>query len=224
MAKKPFLPAADAAYRLWLMNYLGYATANSVALGLSSTQVTQLDQLASAFFDAQDVHTAAQANAEAKRQEKLAKRSASEMLVRQLTRIIQANPAVTDAQREALKITVPSTERTPAPVPTSVPLAEIEKIDALQHTIEFRDGAGAGRGKPDGVHGAELYMKVVAAGQAGPSDPSEMELVDVVTASKTVRAFNGTDFGKVAWYRPRWVSTRGDKGPFGPLVAATIAA
>ena len=36
--------------------------------------------------------------------------------------------------------------------------------------------------------------------------------------------FNAGDGGKTAVYRPRWVNTRGEKGPWSEIATATVAA
>jgi hypothetical protein len=42
-------------------------------------------------------------------------------------------------------------------------------------------------------------------------------------ANSYVAEFEGKDAGKTAYYMLRWVTTRGEKGPWSETVAATIA-
>jgi hypothetical protein len=51
-----------------------------------------------------------------------------------------------------------------------------------------------------------------------------MTLIDIASNNKLTQSFAGSDTGKTAYYLSRWVNTRGEKGPWGSMVAATIAA
>ena len=86
---------------------------------------------------------------------------------RELVRIIQAWPGITDAKRDALGITVPDPEPTPLPAPSAPPTVEV--VAVLGHTVKVRLKGGSGRGKPMGVIGATLMTYV------GPEVPTDLE-------------------------------------------------
>ena len=74
---------------------------------------------------------------------------------------MQKNPAVTDTQRSAMKVTVPKTTHTPAGVPTSRPVAKIDTAERLRHTINFTDEATpTSRAKPAGVAVCEVCFSI----------------------------------------------------------------
>jgi hypothetical protein len=62
-------------------------------------------------------------------------------------------------------------------------------------------------------------MKV---GGEPPIDASELTFVAAATRSRYAVEFSGTDAGKAAHYMLRWVSSRGEKGPWSQTVSATV--
>src|SRR5438477_78665 len=79
-------------------------------------------------------------------------------------------------------------------------------------------------GTQAGDLGAEVWMKVCPKGAAAPADPAEMSFVGVQTRTRFTVELTPADAGKAAFYRMRWVNSRGEKGPWSEAVCATIAA
>jgi len=97
---------------------------------------------------------------------------------------------------------------------------QIGAKDFRGDAIAFMDEATpTSKAKPDGVMGAEIWVK---CGDAPPTDPSQCGFLD--TKTPYVAESPGTDGGKVAHYMLRWVNTRGEKGPWSETVSATIGA
>lgn len=71
-------------------------------------------------------HVAARAAAIAARADKEKTRAAFERAIRPLTNFLQSDPGVTDADRAAIGITVRDGGKTPAPAPTSAPVARVD--------------------------------------------------------------------------------------------------
>jgi hypothetical protein len=96
----------------------------------------------------------------------------------------------------------------------------VDTSQRLRHTISFVDELTPNtRGKPDGVSGCEVWVKV---GNAAPADPSELKYLATDTRTPYVAEFDGADAGKTAYYMLRWVSTRGETGPWSQTVSGTI--
>ena len=142
--------------------------------------------------------------------------------MRPLVAQLQARPTVTDAQRQSLGITVRSTTRTAVSAPTTKPVATVDTSQRLQHTIAFVDElTPTSRAKPDGVSGCEIWVKVDGP---APADPSECRYVATDTRTPYGAQYEGSEAGKIAYYMLRWVSTRGETGPWSQTVAATVTA
>ena len=187
------------------------------------------DRTRSAYIDGVGVfqtalsdHLTAQAAARAATDAKDAARADAEVLAREAAAIIQSNPAVTDAQRNAAGLPVHDESRTPVPPPTAVPVFKVDTGERWKHTIRIGFGEGASRAKPDGVHGYEVYANVGSA--TPPADLSACQYVMTSTKGTFTIPYSGTDLGKMAWYIIRCVNTKGDRGPVSETVGATIAA
>jgi hypothetical protein len=112
---------------------------------------------------------------------------------------------VTDAQRQALGITVRSTSRTAAGTPSSRPVATVDTSQRLRHTINFSDeSTPTSRVKPEGAQGCEIWMKV---GDPTPAGPNDVHYLALDTRTPYTVEFEAADAGKAAYYMLRWIST-----------------
>ncbi len=80
------------------------------------------------------------------------------------------------------------------------------------------------RARPKGVLGAEVWVKLVDAGQPAPTDPAVLSFLTLTTRPTVRTEFKAMDGGKTAVYMLRWVNTRGEKGPWSEICSATVAA
>jgi len=217
-----YIPASDAEFNAWQANFVNYANLNLANLGLVILDLTSIFSAQAAWTPSLTAHIAAQANAQSARATKDANRTALEVLIRALVRRLQASPSVSDAEREALGITVPDTGATAAATPTTRPICQVDTAQRLQHTIDFTDESTPTRkAKPAGVLGAEIWVKI---GPTPPVDPGELTFLAVDTRSPYTRDYPGSEGGKQAHYMLRWVNTRGETGPWSETATATIGA
>ena len=70
-----------------------------------------------------------------------------------------------------------------------------------------------------GVQGCEIWVKVDGP---PPADPSELKYLATDTRTPYLAEYDGSQAGKPAYYMLRWVSTRGETGPWSQTIAATI--
>lgn len=217
-----YIPAADAEFNAWQVNFVNYANANLAALGLTAADMTPIDTAQGEWETAYPAHVTAVASAESARAEKDATRAGYVTLVRALVRRLQASPQVDDAERAALGITVPGQNPIPVGPPASAPISSIECSGRLQHKINFVDqNTPTRKAKPAGVLGAEIWCKV---GSPAPTDASQLVFLGLCTRTPFVADFDGADGGQMAYYWLRWVNGQGEKGPWGEQVNATINA
>ena len=218
--KTDYIPNSDADFHTWLHNFQNYATANLAPLGLTTADQTALQNVITAWEAAYNAHAAAQAAAQSARQAKDDSRDEAEAVLRPMSGQLQARTEVTDAQRLALGLPVRSTTRRASSTPTTRPVAQIDTSQRLRHTISWTDElTPTTRARPDGVSGCEIFSKV---GEPAPVDPEELKYLALDTATPYIVFFDGSDAGKIAYYMLRWVSTRGERGPWSHTVSATI--
>ncbi|MCC6322087.1 MAG: hypothetical protein IT438_11710 [Phycisphaerales bacterium] len=216
-----YLPGPDADYQAWVANFVTYASANMGALGLVAADLAPVSTAQSNFSADFADHIAARAAAQAAKQAKDEARAACTAAIRPLVRRLQASPSVSNAEREALGITVAAT---PGPIgaPTTAPIVSIECGNRLQHTLRFVDSASPTRkAKPAGVLGVEIWSKV---GTTPPAGEGELRFVAIDTDAPFVLNYTSEDGNKNAYYWLRWVNPTGERGPWSEQAQATIAA
>ena len=217
-----YIPRGDADFNAWQANFVTYANANLANLGLAIPDLMSILSAQGAWTPSLTAHVAAQANAQSARATKDGNRTVLESLIRALVRRLQASSSVSDAEREALGITVPDLGAAAAASPSTRPICQVDTSQRLRHTIDFTDESTPTRkAKPAGVMGAEIWVKI---GPTPPVDPSELTFLAVDTRTPYTTDFDGADGGKQAHYMLRWVNTRGETGPWSETATATIGA
>ena len=217
-----YIPRPDGEFDAWFTNFAAYVNAHLLELGLVAGDVTAMNTSKTNWDSALPAHVTAQAAAEAARQLKTQRRAESETAIRFLVGLLQTKTQVDDAERQAMGITVRDTEQTPIGPPTTKPVLQIDTRDRLRHTIGFADeGTPTSKGKPFGVSAAELHVKI---GDPPPIDASQTAFLATDTRTPYVADFDGGDANKTAHYMARWLSTRGEPGPWSETVSATIGA
>jgi len=149
------------------------------------------------------------------------KRKTSETLMRTQAAKIQANPAITAVQKEALGVTVRKTTRTPVPVPSTTPaLRSVDTSTRARLGLHFADAATPdSTAKPPGVGACEIREQI---GGTAPLNPDAMACLASDTRSPYLATFPAIDVGKTVWFALRWVNTRGEHGPWSQLYPATV--
>ena len=127
---------------------------------------------------------------------------------------------------------VRDTSKSPVPTPTTRPVVQVEHGQRLLHRLRFSDEAApTRRGKPPGTIGAEVWLALTPTGQPAPllnspgaGGDGPYKFLSVSSRGNLQADFSSEDAGKTAYYALRWVSTRGEKGPWSEVAAATVAA
>ena len=220
-----YIPGSDTEFLAWATNFVTYATAHVVDLGITPADIAPIATGQTGFDTKLSANVTAQQAAQSARQAKDASRDTLESLIRELVRQLQASGDVDDAERAALGITIPDTIPTSAGGIDTRPIGTVDTSQRLRHEIRFSDEATpTSRAKPAGVMGCEIWVKVAATGEAPPADPDELSFVAMDTATPYIVEYDGADGGKTAHYMLRWVKSGGEKGPWSETISATITA
>jgi len=221
-----YIPRSDTGFQAWVDNFVSYANAHLVELGIGSRDMIPISTAQTDFDAKMSANVTGQQAAQSARQAKDASRDQLESLIRQLVRQLQASGDVDNSERAALGITVPDTVRTTAVGGISTrPIGVVDTSQRLRHEIRFTDEATpTSRAKPAGIMGCEIWVKVSATGEAAPSSADELSFISMDTASPYIVEYDGKDGGKTAHYMLRWVKSSGEKGPWSETISATITA
>ena len=215
-----FIPPADPEFDDFQNVFTPGIIADPAAYGISPADATALQNAQTAWVANYAAHLAAVTAALTAAQGKDSGRTTYEPLIRAAAKTIQANTAITDTQRVALRLPVHATTRTPVPVPATRPLGRIETGLHLCHILRWTDETTpTKKARPDGVRGVEIWGKV---GGAAPVDPSECHYIAVDSKPPYMAEYTGADAGKIAYYILRWVNTRNEPGPWSDTLSAMI--
>ena len=221
MNARDYLPRKEAEFYMWVVVFFTYLIANLQRFGIAEGVIAPLIVLRDDF---DEKYATAQATATRTQSSILAKNNAIEALkeaVRKFVREYLAfNHLVTDEDRTNMGLPVYKKGHTPVPVPATYPVFTIDSSIIRTLKIFFRDAMDeARRGKPFGVHGAEIRWSISDAPIVNPDDLPHSAFD---TRSPFVLEFSGEQRGLTVWFCLRWENTRGEKGPWGEIVSAII--
>lgn len=220
-----YIPRPDGDFSAWAQHYYDAVEKWYSVQGFDKELLAALKKALDTWQSLYPAHVTAQQRAEGARQAKDQARVELEREIRPVTNFVQGYPKTTDADRAEIGITVRDTSKTPSPTPTTRPLVSVEGGSRLTHELRLVDeGSPTRRGKPEGVAGAEVWVKLIDAGQPAPTDPSVLSFLTMTTRPTLRTDFRAADGGKTAVYMLRWVNTRGEKGPWSDVTTATVAA
>ncbi|GHU23644.1 hypothetical protein FACS1894164_08500 [Spirochaetia bacterium] len=113
----------------------------------------------------------------------------------------------------------PRNPPTPVPSPSTYPNIEIDTSVLRQLSVRFWDTGTIRRGKPQGVHGAEVRWDF---SETQIVDPDALTHSEFNTKTPHTLFFSGDKRGKMVYICVRWQNAKGQKGPWGAIIGAVI--
>lgn len=207
-----YLPTRESELVTWASNFNTLVQAGAITYGLTPAQALQMGSLYTAFAAA---HQTASDPATRSPSNIIAKNTAMKNMVaciRQLARILQANPSLSAQQKSDLGLTVRDVEPSPVNPPASAPMLDVLSAAGRLVKIRLHDSANpARRGRPDGVAGASVFSFV------GPTPPAELSAwMFVGNTSRTgmdVQFDAQVPAGAVVWLTACWFNGKAQNGP-----------
>ena len=220
-----YMPRPDGNFAAWANQYYDAVVKWWNANELEVTDLKPLEEALVTWAAAYPAHVAAQQRAEGARQAKDAARRELERQVRPISNFVQTYFNTSNADRAEMGITVRDTSPSPAPAPTTRPLALVQSGQRLTHQLRLVDeSTPTRRARPKGVLGAEVWVKLVTPGEPAPTDPAALTFLTMTTKTAFATNYPAEAGGKAAVYMLRWINTRGEKGPWSDVATATVAA
>ncbi len=205
----PYIPPKDALFATWLANYSALLTADPGLYGLTAGDAVSVDGVNTTF---QAAYTAAVDPATRTPVTVAAKdvaRASAEAVARPYAVLVSRNAAVTDANKTALGVTVPSLVPSPVPPPVDAPaLSLISAITGVQ-TLAYKVPGQTGKSKPFGAVAVQVFRSV---GTVAATDPAQATFIGSYTKSPLRQTFVTEDSGKVVTYFARYVTRSGPDG------------
>lgn len=222
----PYIPAKDADFDTWLLNFTTLLTANPTDYGLvagdaviCAAQYTAWHPLYLAAINPTTRTSAAIAAKDGARVTAVA-------TVRPYAQQISKNMSVSDALKIGIGVNLPNNVPVPVPPVVTSPSLILQSAAPLQHFLQYRDSATpTSKAKPFGAVALELWRNV---GAAAVADPADCSLYALWTKTPNISSFDAPDVGKVATYFARWITRSGtggvaQPGPWSPALAVVVA-
>lgn len=216
-----YVPRSDGDFDNWQNGLRSYVAENRETWEIPEVKVTELNAEA-AIWKAKYEKTINRQNrttaeVRAKDDERVVY---VDMLRKFVAQYLTFNDKVLDSDREMMGLNIRSSSRTPAPVPSTSPLASIDISVRMQHTLTIVDSSlPQRRSKPNGVLGCEIWTKIDGD---PPKDASELMYQSTATRSTHVVKFDGNKTGMKVYYWLRWINRRQQVGPWSAMYSAVI--
>jgi hypothetical protein len=214
-----YIPQGDDAFLQWARNLLEYAAAHADAMGIAAGTLAPLQPLLAAYETAFE-KMADPNHGALDTQRKNETRNALKTAIRAFVMgFITYNPSVTDDDRREMGTPIHDKVHTPAPIPATRPIIDTAAVDNRQVAVDLREAGGNKRGKPAGVHGAEILYEIR---DEPPAVAEDLRHSSFATKTRMLYTFTEADRGKRVYFAARWENTSGKKGPWSDVVTAII--
>jgi hypothetical protein len=214
-----YIPASDGGFLEWVKILFTYVVAHAAQWGIAAdtwAHITPLiDDYEAAYAKATDPNRG-KADVRAKNEARDALKAATRQYVREY---LASNHLISNGERENMGLPVHDTKPTRAPRITVRPEMKVEFDKTQEHTLVVHDPVSRSAGKPAHVAGFEIWRKV---GGDAPATEADWQLVVQAPHSPYTLKYDLSESGLRAYYRVRWVNTRGVPGPWSDMHSAII--
>ena len=221
MPNKDFLPTKDAELLAWSANFSELISGDPTLYGLTAGQATAYAALHAAFAAALETAVEPSTRTRGAVAAKNDARTPLKAMARELARIANALPAITNQQRIDLGLNPRDNEPSPINPPTESPVLEVVSAVGRTMKIKLRAVNSDRRGKPEGVDGATVFSFV---GEEPPTDIAQWKFEGSTTRTIFALEFPATvPAGAQVWLTAFWFNPRSHSGPACQPVSAFVA-
>lgn len=219
-AAAPYIPAPDAAFQTWLVNFDSIVAVDFASLGVSAPEAAAITAATSAYTAALTAATDPGTRTPVTVQAKNTAKFDALDLVRPIAQRIAINPSIDDEVKVDLGLNPRGTVPTPVAAPTTYPVIDLLGSTPGQIRFQYRDSETPDtKAKPYGVIHVEMW---VAIGVSPVIVPDTANYFGPYTKSPSFLNFDSGDVGKMATIFGRWVNANGLRGPWSAPVSQTI--
>lgn len=218
---KDFIPARDTELLPWVLNLSEKLTATPTAFGATAAMATALEDLVDPYEAAQAVVMNPLTRTRATILIRDQARAPMKAMIREIARVVNAYPPITNDQRVSLGFTPRKSTATPIGPPQECPVLEIVQTMGRMVKIRLHGQDTNRRGKPDGVEGATVFSYV---GNSAPADITLYKFEGSITRTSFNVEFPPTvPAGSQVWLCAFWFSPTSAPGPACQPVSAYLA-
>jgi hypothetical protein len=214
-----FKPNREADLVGFTTNFSNQLSAKFELVGRSAADASTFADLNSAWVSAYNTANEPSTRTPPAIQGKNAAKAACVDKLRELVGLIQKFRGTTDALRRDFGLPIRK-KKTPIPIPSNIPTAEVVKRYGQTVVVRLHDGSRR-RAKPTGVAGARVYTFV---GTSAPTDPGEWFFERQATTTEVTLHFDASLApGTKVWITAQWYNPRGQVGQASPAISTVLA-
>jgi hypothetical protein len=221
-----YIPRPDADFDYWQKNFITIVTACATALGILPAELTAIKALQTLWEASFAVGGKGQKNTRTTLQTstKTANRITYERAIRIFTkRFLIANPALSDAQRNNLRITVSDKTRSFAKITNHIPVVQVIPVNGSTLVFTYEQEADATgvkkKGKPENVHAMKIYYMI---GDTPPTTVEDCNKSISITKSPYHLKFQPWEAGKKIFGFCCWINSKEEEAGLTPMFSAII--
>ncbi|MFG0328777.1 MAG: hypothetical protein ACF8PN_02655 [Phycisphaerales bacterium] len=217
-----YIPTQDAQALAWMQAFSAGISANPALYMLSAADATAIANAVADFDTAYTTASAPGSRTPVTIAEKDDARTSAEQICRQFATLIKYNAGISDPDKIAIGVRPVNPNREPIDAPQTSPLLNIIGCTPGAQTVRYADTNTPDSGaKPFGAMQIQLF---VAVDENAVADPDLAKFHGAFTRNPIGVGFDADDDGKMATYFGRWVSRKGDVGPWSLPISMRIAA
>ena len=214
-----YIPSKDADFSEWVKLLIQYIQAHLIAFNITAEALQPIITLQAA-FEAAYIKTLDPNKGSVDVAEKNRERTQLSKALRTFIKAyIMYNPLVSTNDRDKMSIPNHNASHSPIPKPSTFPEYRIDTSVPNRLSVRFWDYISKRRGKPKGVHGAEIRWEIRSE---APLKAEDLINSDFATKTPHVFDFTGDKRGLMVYFCLRWENPTGSKGPWGAIINAII--
>lgn len=215
-----YIPEKNTEAALWMRCFANGLVESPQAYYILPEEAAEIDARVREYYTALATSLAPSTRTESANLVKDIARKAAEFVLRPAARRIRADRRISAEVKQNIGLAPYAQRRKRIPVPESVPVLHVRLELADYFTISVHDSEKSGRGRPKEAGWMELYERIIppnADGSYPPkNDPSiPWRLIGSFTSTPIRHRPQDAVSGSMAMYGARWMSRRGEPGPFG---------
>jgi hypothetical protein len=218
----PYIPRADAKASIWMQLFAMGIYNDPARFSISPAAAQSLKDWVDRFVEALRIATNESTRTKGTVAAKTDMRFAVEKFIQTYYMQIKLNLGISDADKIAIGVRPINIARTRIEVPLTSPMITVIGCTPGSQTLRFHDSIEATRkAKPLGAMQLQLFRTV---GDDVARNPEDAKLIGCFTRNPVGVGFKHEDDRKKATYWARWVSRRGETGPWSLPASMSIAA
>ena len=226
-APAPYIPPRQVDTDVWMQNFSTLISASPTTYGLLASAATIIATFVGAFHISLAIALTPSPRTPASIAQKDSDLASALVICRGYAIQVRNNTGVTNADKAALGLTIPTLTPTPIPTPNTQPVLAIIGATPLQFTIKYSDTATPlSKAKPFGVSHLEIHAVTSAT---VISNQDVIPYLADYTKGPFPLNWQPADVGKVGYICGRWKTRRGGThqapaliGPWSSIISMVV--